>query len=417
MFHSIICLITFLPSAGFAPLAATQAASAGSDDPGQFFRWHYPERNANCNPISMNQELSHKLVQVRQLLQQHGAQAALIGKQSNFSWLACGGEAHIPLNTDSSFGQLLVTPSDFFVFANRIEMPRLQAEALKSAQATPLEYDWFDHAAPLQTLKKVADPKKTISDNGDWGTRAKPELFTPLRYSLQQPEINRYRQLGKSAEAAMEATCRSIEPGMSEFAITAFLAEECWNLNLTPVVLLVATDERIRRFRHPLPTSKKLKRHAMLVLCARQHGLIAALTRIVHFGKLPGDLRKRHNAVCGIDAVFQKNTRPGASVGEVFARGTEAYDRLGFKDEWKLHHQGGPCGYEARDYLASPTSKGLVQENQPFAWNPTITGAKSEDTILVTSKGIEILTASHDWPMVEVQFNGLSVDRPDIFVR
>ena len=55
-------------------------------------------------------------------------------------------------------------------------------------------------------------------------------------------------------------------------------------------------------------------------------------------------------------------------------------------------HQGGPCGYQGRDYLGSPTAPGVVLENQPFAWNPSITGTKSEDTILATVAGPEIIT-------------------------
>jgi hypothetical protein len=33
-----------------------------------------------------------------------------------------------------------------------------------------------------------------------------------------------------------------------------------------------------------------------------------------------------------------------------------------------------------------------------FAWNPTIQGAKSEDTVLVTENGFEVLTATGEWP-------------------
>jgi hypothetical protein len=56
----------------------------------------------------MNPEFRHKLAQVRSLLKSAKAEAALIGRQSNFSWLTCGGEAHVPLNSDRAFGQLLV---------------------------------------------------------------------------------------------------------------------------------------------------------------------------------------------------------------------------------------------------------------------------------------------------------------------
>jgi Xaa-Pro aminopeptidase len=365
----------------------------------------------------MNPELARKLSQVRALLRSESADAALFGLQPNFSWLACGGEAHIPLNSDRTFGQLLVTPRGFFVFANRIEMPCLCDEVVRGLGATPLLWEWHDNAGALKALKSVADPRRIVSDCGDWGTRAKPGLFSPLRWSLQEVEVRRYRALGRAAESALNAACRAIQPGMTEFQIAGRLAEECWSLDLTPVVLLVATDERIHRYRHPRPTTKKLRRHAMIVLCARRHGLIVALTRIVHFGKLPAALRRRHDAVCAVDAALHLATRVGAPVREVFLRGVEAYAEQGFANEWQLHHQGGPCGYQGRDYLGSPSVAGEVLVNQPFAWNPSITGTKSEDTLLATARGPVVMTPAQDWPMVAVNCGGRTWTRPDILVR
>ncbi|MBI5772200.1 MAG: M24 family metallopeptidase [Verrucomicrobia bacterium] len=365
----------------------------------------------------MNAELSHKLAQVRALLKARKAQAALLGLQPNFSWLAGGNEAHIPLNSERSFGQLLVTPKKFYAFANRIEMRRQQEEVLCGLGAEPLLYEWHDAPGAAQLLRDVADPRKIVSDCGDFGTDAQPQLFAELRYSLLPVEVKRYRALGRATEAALNETCRALKPGQTEFSIAGQMADACWQRNLTPIVLLVATDERILRYRHPLPTTKKLQRYAMLVLCARQHGLIVALTRLVHFGKLPGSLRELHKAVCAVDVAFHQNTRVGTPVREVFRRGVLAYAEQGFPDEWHLHHQGGPCGYQGRDYLGSPTAPGVVQENQPFAWNPSITGAKSEDTILATAKGPQVITAAQDWPMMEISWNGNTILRPDILVR
>ena len=365
----------------------------------------------------MNAELKLKLTQVRALLREHKADAALLGLQPNFSWLACGGEAHIPLNSNLSFGQLVVTAKGFYLLANRIEMRCLQGEVVKGLGAEPLLWEWHDGASAVKALKQVADPAKTLSDCGDWGTTARPELFAPLHYSLQAAEVKRYRALGKAAAAAMDMTCRAIQPGMTEFQIAGHLAEECWFVNLTPVVVLVATDDRVRKYRHPRPTTKKLRQFAEVVLCARQHGLIVALTRIVHFGPISKDLRRRHDAVCAVDTELHLATQVGTAVKDVFRQGVAAYDATGFADEWHLHHQGGPCGYQGRDYLGSPTAPGVVLENQPFAWNPSITGTKSEDTILATSAGPEIITAARDWPMVSVEGDDGVWLRPDILVR
>ena len=365
----------------------------------------------------MNAELALKLERVRALVAEAKADGALVGRQSNFSWLACGGEAHIPLTTDRTFGQLLVTPKGFYVLANRIEMPRLQAEPLRGLGAEPLLYDWADARGAVKALRAVVEPRRVVSDTGDWGTRARPELFPPLRYSLLPVEVRRYRALGRDAESAVNLTCRDLLPDITEYGIAGYLAEACWHLDLTPTVLLVAVDDRIGKFRHPLPTRQKLRRRGMVVLCARRHGLIVALTRLVQFGPVPVELRQRHVAVCTVDAAFHAATRVGAAVREVFRRGLAAYAQQGYPEEWRLHHQGGPCGYEGRDYLGTPDAPGRVLDNQPFAWNPSITGTKSEDTILATAEGPEVITAASDWPLVEVACEGGRARRPAILER
>ena len=107
----------------------------------------------------MNLEFQRKLAQVRALLKSAKAEAALIGRQSNFSWLSCGGRSHVPLNSDRAFGQLLVTRNAVYIFANGIEMPRLQDEELRGLGMKPLLYDWHD-PQPVRTLKQIADPSR-----------------------------------------------------------------------------------------------------------------------------------------------------------------------------------------------------------------------------------------------------------------
>ncbi len=79
-----------------------------------------------------------------------------------------------------------------------------------------------------------------------------------------------------------------------------------------------------------------------------------------------------------------------------------AYAIAGLPDEWRLHHQGGAAGYEPREYLALPGSQDEVHEGQAFAWNPSITGTKMEDTMLVGEEINEVLTEIPDWPTIPV---------------
>ena len=125
------------------------------------------------------------------------------------------------------------------------------------------------------------------------------------------------------------------------------------------------------------------------------------------------DLRKRHAAVTAVDAAFINATRPGAVAGEIFRAGVAAYAAHGYREEWTRLHQGGATGYTGRDYRATPDSPHIVRDRQAFAWNPSIAGTKSEDTVLITEAGAEALTVTPDLPHLAV--GGLA--RPDILVR
>jgi hypothetical protein len=118
-----------------------------------------------------------------------------------------------------------------------------------------------------------------------------------------------------------------------------------------------------------------------------------------------------------VDAALISSTKPGARMGDIFRKGMDAYAEAGFPDEWRLHHQGGPTGYRARDFLVNEGTDALVVENQAMAWNPSITGAKTEDTIIATSRGPIILSGTDDWPELEVEIGGVTIPRPDILVR
>src|SRR5690606_11446692 len=106
---------------------------------------------------------------------------------------------------------------------------------------------------------------------------------------------------------------------------------------------------------------------------------------------------------------------PGKSGAELFEEITRLYAEAGYPGEWELHHQGGATGYASRDWRATPYEAKRVRENQAFAWNPSITGTKSEYTIVVTGEGFTLLTkGSGRWPVHSVEVDGGVVERPDI---
>ena len=123
-------------------------------------------------------------------------------------------------------------------------------------------------------------------------------------------------------------------------------------------------------------------------------------------------------AIANIDAAINLSTRPRMLLGDLFRVLQKAYEDNGHGDQWKLHHQGGPTGYANREAVATPDSTLATRDNQAFAWNPSIVGIKSEDTVLCTDQGVEVLTAhSEEWPTVVGRFDGKELARADVLVR
>jgi Xaa-Pro dipeptidase len=76
----------------------------------------------------------------------------------------------------------------------------------------------------------------------------------------------------------------------------------------------------------------------------------------------------------------------------------------------RLHHQGGPASYRSREWIAHPRSQEIVQARQAFAWNPTITGTKVEDTVLLRDGQLESITSTAGWPSIPIEAQGQAID-------
>jgi Xaa-Pro aminopeptidase len=359
-------------------------------------------------------EISHKLQILRDLADRKGLDAILLQRVSSVAWATAGATAYV--NIASSFAEcaLLITRDERFLITNNIEAPRLEQEQLLKEQGWDFQVvPWYEQGALLQNMVRG---RKLGSDAFYPGAVDLSGELAQLRATLLPQEGQRFRILGQLTAQAMHAAARSVHPGQTEYEIAGLLAHEAEMRGVQATVNLVATDERIFHFRHPLPSSKKLARYAMLILCGRRFGLICSLTRLVHFGELPVEVRIKSRAVAQVDAAMLTATQPGRSLGEVFRVAQRTYAQVGYGEEWKLHHQGGPAGYEPREVIATPGSSVKIMEGQVFAWNPSITGTKSEDSILINQAGFEVLTSIPGWPMQEVEINGQTVERPAILV-
>jgi Xaa-Pro aminopeptidase len=357
-------------------------------------------------------EFSRKQNLIRTFLAERDLDALVLQRVGSFAWATCGAASYVNTATTTGEGTLLITPSDLYLFTNNIESTRLEQEEKLAEQGWQFHVGpWYEGAPPLAELTAGLRLGADVAYPGAVDLSAE---LARVRANLSPEEVARFRILGCLGAEAMDSAIRAIRPGMTEYEIAGILDQESEKRGAQPIVNLIATDERIWAYRHPLPTGKTLENYAMLVLCGRMSGLVCSITRLVHFGPLPDELRHKQVAVAQVDATFVSASRPGRTLGRIFEKAQAAYAAAGFADEWQYHHQGGPAGYEAREYIAVPGSTDTVATGQTYAWNPSVAGCKSEDTILVGEAENEVLSAIEGWPELAVEVEGRQVVRPAI---
>ena len=363
-------------------------------------------------------ELDEKRERLARLCRESDLAGVILATQASFAWLTGGRTNRIDGSRELGAGSLLVAADGrVYIVANAIEMPRLTGEELADFAFTPVEYPWADdHAAPETLVRMSRQVLGADAPVGaDWPLAGATVVdVARLRAPLTVAEVDRYRQLGRDVAQAFERICRTLTPGLSEQEIARLASDAAASVGARAIVGLVAADERLARFRHPVPTAATWRRTVLVAQVAQRHGLSISISRIVNAGAVDADLTHRTQATAGVFGALLEATAQGATAAELFGSAAAAYARAGFPGEERKHHQGGAIGYRSREWVAHASSKETVRTPQAFAWNPSITGTKVEDTALVTEDGVELITSTGEWPSVPITVRGRSLAAADV---
>ncbi|WP_343550503.1 M24 family metallopeptidase [Pantoea sp.] len=341
--------------------------------------------------------MSDKLTRLQQALADWQLDGVLLTRRDNIAWLTEGASYYVVERAEIGVASLLITRDKVLLLAPDNELPRILAEEPMPFSCDTRSYAWF------QTLESVLPPGKFGSDVSQHGMCDVQSQMINLRQGLNTVEQQRFRTLGHEAAHIVERVARQLRAGVTEWQVEAEIAAACLARGIRPMCTLVAADERIAAFKHPVPTEKKLHRKMLITLGAERQGLHVSLTRLVHIGEPDEALRQRHKALCQIHAEMLCATQPGRQWKDVFQSIQLAYQEHGYADGWREHHQGGPAGYGCRDWIITPETPGEVQSETALVWNPTLSGVKSEDTFLLHAEGCEALTRTANWPLIRVQ--------------
>jgi len=325
---------------------------------------------------------------LRELLDRAGAEKVLLTSGPALAWYLDGSRVDVgagaaPVLTVEADGR------DDVVHCAANEVERLITEELPGdVEVRPVP--WFT-------------PPSSAGSPGVLAESAVVAELRAARARLLPGERARYADLGRIAATALTEALSAATPRESENSLASRVGALLLSRGVDVLVLLVAGQERLG-LRHPVPGSGPLGRRAMVVVCARRHGLIANVTRWVAFEEPDPAVAEATRAVLEVEADTFAACRPGRTLAGVLLDVQEAYPAHGFAaDEWTKHHQGGPTGYVGRDPRATPDAVDLVVDGGAFAWNPTAPGVKVEDTVVLTGGRVEVLTLDPAWPTVSVR--------------
>ncbi|HRI87278.1 MAG TPA: M24 family metallopeptidase [Candidatus Hydrogenedentes bacterium] len=353
----------------------------------------------------------------------------LLNRIDNFAMATGGKRNWVWTAGEHGANSLFVTKNgEAYYVGNTIEEARVMDEELAGFNCGIKRFLWFEDSAASVVKKEFTG--KLVSDDGSLGENVNGKL-TMLRALLTPAELEKYRVLGKLASEAMTATLATIRAGSTEADIAATLVAEGFKRRCQVPVFLVAADERIAKYRHPIPTQRTLlgdgvqeravRDYVMVVGCFLYEGIVVSITRFKQTGEMPLFVPDAYNRICAVDAIMQESSKPGSTLGDVFAACQRSYKELGFpENEWHNHHQGGATGYAGRTAKGAPGETFAILDGtwekrvkdyadiithfgMAFAWNPSAVGVKSEDTFILLPDGTqEIVSLTPSIPSVDL---------------
>ena len=352
-----------------------------------------------------NAELEGKHERLVEWMKAQHLAGVLIRRNENVAWITGGAvELRVLTPCETGVASILVTAAGKrYYFTTKNEAPRLHDEEFGALDFEPVLFPWYADDTVAAAARLAGGPLGSDTP----GAGLTPVNLTPLRASLGEAEIARYRWLGAETAAATVEALKEVEPGLSEYDMEAITAAGLMRRGIQPSVYLYAVDDRIFKYKHAVARGARLKQYGMLNLCSRKWGLCISITRFVHFGELPTELATRFKSAAQVNAALLNASRVGATSAELYRVAQTAYAAEGFPGEEEFHHQGGPTGYGEREWVATPSGAEVVVNNQAFAWNPSIRGGKTEDTVLLRDGQLEWLTATPELPVIQATAGGM----------
>ena len=344
------------------------------------------------------------------LRESHGARPLLLTSSAAVGWRTGGLSDSIDLTAATDPVWVVDTEHGSALITSEIEGPRLAHDfRVKDLGWQLVLVPWYEADGALAAACDFAarPPEDFLSDVEGIGSNVRADLVR-TRLALSEPEREDLRDLGALVGRAVGEGIAAWRPGVStDFEVAAATAGTLEEEGAKAVCLIVGGDDRLRHFRHPLAVGDVCRDVIMVVVVARWRGLHAAATRIA-VRRADDEIVTLARDLSAVDDAVLTASLPGGTWGEAVEALARGYATIGRANAWREHFQGGPIGFEQREFelapgqSASPYWTLARRVHTAVAWNPSVRGgAKIEDTYLVGEGGLEALTVTPSWPTTE----------------
>lgn len=163
----------------------------------------------------MNEEVSSKLELIRQTLSQTEVEGLRLRGTDWFAWATAGASNTVLLTAETGVAEVLVTGQDAWILTDEIEAQRLQDEELPTNFKLHIN-PWADAAAREAFVCDATDGGKVMSDRPTSEEQPIPHSLQQYKRVLMPTELERYRQVGQKASAAMTEVLKAAQPTWTE---------------------------------------------------------------------------------------------------------------------------------------------------------------------------------------------------------
>lgn len=363
------------------------------------------------------EDVEEKHRRVVEYLDANELDALILGRTDSVAWFTSGGSLARDLGSEISAALLFINRGSRAVVTDNVQSPRIFEEELAGLGFQLKERAWYDD--PGRIIAELSHNKRVATD---LGTNISPwpremDGLRALRLRLTPLERQRFRILGRTLTRAVEATCRNFVKGEREADVAGHLAHRLIREDILPVDLRVVSDDRQERYRQPVFKDALIQNRATITVTGRRQGLCATVSRTVCFSPPDAEFRTRHLLAAMVDATCIYFSRPAEPVPEIFRRARRIFEKFDHPHEWTLDYLGYVTGYSPREALLCPESPLALDEDMAVCWSPSVGPCRSSDTIVLDSRGYEVVTEAQNWPKLEVAVKGFIIPRPGILER